>query len=444
MINEQIKNRKPNEMKLSSAARVALILLLLVGSLPLWAQNSKNDPPCVSSIIIIGNHNTRPEVIRRELLFKKGQPLTDSLLTASKKRLENLWLFNRVELIKMPRQDSVTVVVAVTERLHLYPYPIFMVDDRDWNKLTYGFGFANINFRGMNEKLYANVLFGHHKGFLFSYLNPWIGNAHHFTSGIFVQKFDQINRSFNFEENHFYGAVSLGKFWNLYFVTRLTFFSDHIRVPQGWQTEMLSGRREETNNGVRLTVIYDRRDLYAYPSRGWMAKFTVTQNGLFNPDINYLQYLADLRKYFNYHGIILATRLYTKQSLGDLPVYDRVYLGYVERIRGHFYQVIEGRHAFSVGVGLRFPLLPVRYFSLPAALVPESSTRNLKFGINMGLFAESGMVWSRRQDFSPKNFISGFGVGLHFLLPYVEVVRADLAFDEKLHSQFLIEVLMPF
>ncbi len=433
-----------------TAGRLILIQLTLIaicigaGFSFAFAQSNNNDPQPVASILIFGNHNTRPEVIRRELLFREGTYLTDSLLTASRKRLENLWLFNRVELIKMPKGDSVSVIVSVTERLYIYPYPIFMVDDRDWNKLTYGFGFANINFRGMNEKLYVNALFGHHKGFLFSYINPWIGNEHHFTSGVFFQKYDQINRAYQFEEKHYYGAVSLGKFWNRYFVTRITLFSDHIQVPEGWQTVMLSGKREETNNGMRLTVIYDKRDLYAYPAHGWLVKFALTKNGLFNTHLNYLQYLMDLRRYFNYRGIILATRLYTKQSLGELPVYDRVYLGYLERIRGHFYEVIEGRHAFSAGVGLRFPLIPVRYFDLPAALVPESSTRNLKFGLNFGFFAESGIVWNRREEFSRQNFISGFGVGLHFLLPYVEVVRTDLAFDEQFHSQFLVEVLMPF
>ena len=81
---------------------------------------------------------------------------------------------------------------------------------------------------------------------------------------------------------------------------------------------------------------------------------------------------------------------------------------------------------------------------MPTVLLPESSTRNMKFGINGGIFGESGIVWSKKDEFKQENFISGFGFGVHFLLPYIEVLRIDMAFDEKLKHEFIIEIEMPF
>ncbi len=426
------------------------VLLFLFISALLYAGTNNNRPPAllgqkpVSAIILVGNKHTKAEVLRRELLFKEGDMVSDSLLRLSRKRLENLWLFNRVEMMALPQQDSVSILIAVTERLFFFPYPIFTVDDRDWNKVTYGLGFAHVNFRGRNEKLYFNMLFGHQSGYMLAYDNPWFGGKRHFTGGLFLKKYGQLNRSLPFKEKHLYAAGSFGKYWSRFFSSQLVLYVDHIRVDAAWQKYMSSGRTQENNIGLRLISKYDTRDLYAYPSHGWFVNTMLIKSGFFEPKIDYYKYSLDVRHYDSYKGLILAGRVFLRRSMGDLPIYDRVYFGFGERIRGHFYEVYEGRHALSGGLALRFPLLKTRYFDLPSYLLPESSMHNLKFGINGGLFAESGVVWEKPAEFALPNFISGFGLGLHFLLPYIEVLRMDLAFNEKLQSQLLVEILMPF
>lgn len=398
----------------------------------------------VAAIIIVGNKYTETEVLRRELLFKKGDMVSDSLLQLSRKRLENLWLFNRVEMMPLPQQDSVSILISVTERLFFFPYPIFNVDDRDWNKLTYGLGFAHINFRGRNEKLYLNLLFGHRSGYMLAYDNPWFGGRHHFTAGLFLQKYTQLNRSLSFEEKHWYAAGNFGKYWSRFLSTQLVFYIDQINVDAAWQQYMATGTGRDNNIGLRLISQYDTRDLYAYPSQGWYVNGTIIKSGFFEPKINYLKYSLDVRHYESFGGIILAGRMYLRRSRGELPIYDEIYFGFGERIRGHFYEVQTGSQALSAGLALRFPLLKTRYFNLPSYLLPKSSTQNLKFGINGGLFAESGLLWNHPHEFALRRTINGFGFGLHFLLPYIEVLRTDLAFNEKWQSQLLVEILMPF
>jgi len=406
------------------------------------AQSTTQRP--LSNIIIVGNKHTKSEVIERELLFTRGDMVNDSLLLKSKNRLENLWLFNRVEFFPMDNGDSLSLLISVTERLYLLPFPEYKVEDRDWSKLTYGFGLANDNLRGLNEKLYLSVLFGYRPGFKAAYYNPWIGGSWHLTGSVFVQKYSIPNRIEEFDEKHLYIAVSSGKYWTRYLYSRFIFYRDAINVNSASATFMESATKQDINYGLFFINTYDTRDLYAYPGKGLYAQLQIQKSGFFTDNINYTKYDIDLRSYFPWKKLIFASRLFTRFSQGRLPIYDGIFFGYNNRIRGHFSEIYSGRHLMTGGAALRFPLLKVRYFSMPSAFVPESSTQNMKFGINGGLFAESGIIWNRREEFRTENFITGFGLGVHFLLPYIEVLRLDMAFNEKLNHEFILEIQMPF
>ena len=167
-------------------------LIFVLSALPALSQQFIERP--LANIIVVGNDHTKTEVIERELLFKRGETVTDTLLSQSKNRLENLWLFNRIEFFPLDSGDSVSLLISVTERLYIFPYPEFKVEDRDWDKLTYGLGLAHENFRGRNEKVYASLLFCHRPGFKFGYNNPWINRDLHLISSFYIQKYSIPNR----------------------------------------------------------------------------------------------------------------------------------------------------------------------------------------------------------------------------------------------------------
>ncbi|NOX87535.1 MAG: BamA/TamA family outer membrane protein [Calditrichaeota bacterium] len=398
----------------------------------------------IKDIIVVGNKHTEKEVLLRELLIKPGQTLQDSLLQRSMQRLENLWLFNRIEFLPFSTGDSVSIIISVTERWYFFPYPVFDVEDRDWKKITYGFGFAHLNFRGWNEKLQASTHFGNRPGLKFAYFNPWIGRDLHLFTGLYFRTFRLNNYLYDFPEHHIYGVIHLGKYWTRDFWTELMLIRDQITVDDKNVHYMETGNKTDVNYGIRLYNTFDYRDIYAYPSKGWYLKLGIFKMGLFLPKIDYTQYLLDFRKYFFLKPFILAGRIYTLQSYGKLPVYDRVFIGYKERIRGHFNEVFEGNHALILGAALRLPIIPVRYFSFGSKRLPDFMTKDLKFGLNAGIFVESGQVWKKHKNFAIRKMVSGYGAGLHILLPYVEVLRLDLAFNEKGKSQFIAEILMPF
>lgn len=424
------------------------LFLLLFLPLLAFSQNkldlSKFNGKVVKDIFVVGNKLTKPKVILREMQIKEGQIFNDSLLQRSKERLENLWLFNRVEMLPFSNSDSVSIIVSVTERWYLFPYPIFYIVDRDWNKITYGFGFAHLNFRGWNEKLQASIHFGSRPGVKFFYENPWVGDQWHLYTRLYFRTFRMENYKYGFPEYHTLGVVHLGKYWNRDISTILMFSRDQIRVDKENVQYMDSGKQRDVNYGIRLINTFDYRDLYAYPTKGWLLRLGIYKMGLFLPGIDYTQYLFDFRKYFSIKKLIVASRLYTLQSYGNAPVYDQVFLGFEERIRGHFNETYNGKYAMVAGLALRYPIIPLRYFSYESKMLPEFLTKDLKFGLNAGIFLESGQVWNHHKNFSLRNQITGYGFGLHFLLPYVEVLRFDYAFNEHGRGEFIVEALMPF
>ncbi|MDZ7319091.1 MAG: hypothetical protein ONB11_08060, partial [candidate division KSB1 bacterium] len=69
---------------------------------------------------------------------------------------------------------------------------------------------------------------------------------------------------------------------------------------------------------------------------------------------------------------------------------------------------------------------------------------NLKFGISAGIFFDNGIVWYQQQTPSIRQVKSGFGAGLHFHLPYVEVFRVECGFNKQLKAQAIADIEVAF
>ena len=394
----------------------------------------------ISDILVVGNKHTDEDVITRELLFKTGDLVSDSLLELSRKRILNLWLFNRVEFQKIPDHGKTALLIIVTERWYLFPYPVFRIEDRDWDKISYGFGLAHNNFRGRNEKMYFSLIFGNRPGYYFNFIEPWMGEELHLTMNYLLNKYSKENRFYEFDEKHFDNSLSIGKYWTKRFYSRIHFSRIDLTVPEEYKMLMPTRSAHEVNYGIQLSTAYDSRDIYAYPRNGWLTQFVIGKYGLFEPLIDYWKFAVDLRKYVSWNAFTLAMRFYNIQSIGSLPVYDYNFIGYAQRIRGHFYTVFPGKHAAIGAAEFRYLLIPKRYFSIKNSLLPDYLTRDLFFGMGLGIFADTGLAWDAKDQLDPDNFKSGFGFGIHFLIPYVELLRFDVAFNEDFKTQYIFEV----
>jgi outer membrane protein assembly factor BamA len=349
-------------------------------------------------------------------------------------------LFNRVELTLIPQENNYILLIEVTERLYIYPLPIFTLHDRDWEKISYGISLSHQNFRGQNEKLRTAIWFGYRSGYGISYSDQWAGDSLHLTTYFDLGKYVLEHRTLGFEERHIASSAAVGKWWNYHFKTEFLVLYDRINVDKQIAQFLHSKKTTETIWGTRLYLRYDTRDLYAYPSDGWLGFFQATKYGIFQEFNNYWKLYLDVRNYWNIGFFTLASRINQSYLFGQIPIYRENYIGFSERIRGHFFDVYQGNHVHTGHLEIRFPLLQVKYFTFDSLILPDEYLKNLKFGINAGIFIDSGIAWSKSNEYTIKNFHTGFGAGLHFRVPYVEVVRLDYGFNQNFQGQIIFEI----
>jgi hemolysin activation/secretion protein len=140
-------------------------------------------------------------------------------------------------------------------------------------------------------------------------------------------------------------------------------------------------------------------------------------------------------------------------SSGTMPLYDRVFLGFNERIRGYYNLVLPdparsseySRYNISLtSIELRFPILPIRYVTIKNGPLIPSLFRNLKFGLSAGVFVDSGIVWRNAGELRWNDLYTGYGVGLHIHLPYINVLRLEYALNKTGRGQFILDAGVSF
>jgi outer membrane translocation and assembly module TamA len=55
---------------------------------------------------------------------------------------------------------------------------------------------------------------------------------------------------------------------------------------------------------------------------------------------------------------------------------------------------------------------------------------NLYGGLKLAIFGDIGTVWNEGEQFT-RNFIGGVGVGLRVVVPFIQMIRFDLAVGES-------------
>ena len=120
-----------------------------------------------------------------------------------------------------------------------------------------------------------------------------------------------------------------------------------------------------------------------------------------------------------------------------MPIYAHVFFGYGERLRGWFNTVLEGDDCAGATIELHHYLLTPRVFRMTALPIPEEFAV-WRFGISAAIFANTGNAWYRGQKLTP--LYSGYGAGLHFLLPYSFVVRIEYALNQYRNGEFILDL----
>lgn len=405
----------------------------------------------VERIIVSGNKVTDERVIVRELFHRVGHEFDPAFLAFERDRVYSLGLFNRVEVYHSVHDGKATIYVDVHERWYIFPLPIFGIKDRDWDKLYYGLGVLHNNFRGRNEKLWGGFALGYDPWVSILYNNPsFLALEHIFFETQFIYTLTE-NRSLihaedlrNFDETRYMFDVTFGRRFSLFSMLTLTLGYRAIST-----TDYIPGHTKSPDGSdkyvqIGLTYRYDSRDIIEYPMAGTFLRAYASKAGIGVGAVDHFRTTLDVRKYMPVtERLTIAGRALTTVAGGTrLPTYSHVFIGYEEKIRGHYADVYEGENLFLSSVEARFRLLGPRYIQWTSAVAPEFSV--LRYGINAAVFADLGATWFRRDVIRSVKPLKGFGAGVHVLLPYSGVLRLEYAFNESFDGQLIVDLLVLF
>lgn len=423
--------------------RTYIVIFLIVGSAlssRLYASSGEDSSMTVSKIVISGNETTKDHVILREMSIKVGSPLDVAALEQDQKRIYSLQLFNKVDVDYTAEGNQATVMVKVSERWYLFPFPIIGFKYHDIKNVYYGAGLIHQNFRGRNEKLMAAGAFGFDPWYNLSYRNPkltdddlflhlQLGSTHLRNQNTSQGEYDQQILS---------GYASLGKRYGLFTTLTGLIGYDEWKVDDTHQGAILSTDGRDHYVILSAGLVYDNRDLREYPLDGDFVSLAATKYGIGESAVNLFRYQIDVRKYQPLGNDISVGARGFGNFLGGgrSPSYLHAYFGYFDRIRGYYSSVYEGEEQLGASAELRLGIFKPRYLtvSLPG-LPPEFSV--WRYGLYAAVFADAGTTWYRTESFSKVPWHAGYGAGLHFLLPYSFIVRTEYAFNQEGRGEFI-------
>lgn len=436
----------------------------------------------VEKIAFTGNKITHPSIIGREILFNTGDSLriNDLIVKAeqSRKNLLNISLFNFVDVsLDKSLDGNVIVTFGFVERWYIWPFPVFEIDERNFNewwdnknlqKANYGAYITWENFRGRREKLSLLARAGYNQRYGLAYQAPFINKRKTigltFSGGFSRSKEVNFLTSDNKQLFLKHPQMFLKQEWylNLKASYRHGIFNSHaLSLTMNnfhYADTILSLNPLFTPNGESdfsyFSLIYefksDHRDIKAYPLKGYYWDFSASRHGLDllkNENINVLYFMANVRKYWEYnpnHHFALGSVI-KYAPISKQPYFIQQGLGFQRNlVRGYEYYVIDGQSFVVLKSNYKYTLLPQRSGRLPVFRDKKYSL--IHYALYINLFADMGYVHD--SSFFENNPLSntllfGSGIGLDLVTFYDKVVRFEFSLNRNIEPGFYIHLIAP-
>jgi len=408
----------------------------------------------VDAIKIIGNDVTEEDIILRELTFGIGDTVNKRVLIYNRERIYSLGIFTKVQLYPDFHKSKTFLIIYVEESWYIYPLPVVELRDRDWKKFSYGLDLILQNFRGRNEVLRGRAVFGYDPAFLISYYNPYLVRKDDISFGIDLIYQDANNKSSiaalqygrNFSQKFIIGQVSFGKRFGLYNRIGISASYNYIETPFYIYGINASDGRVDKYVSLGLGYSYDTRDLIQFPKNGLFGSIGIQFKGFGIDEINYQVLNTDFREYRNLIGDLISKwRITTRHAFGELvPTYENSFIGYGERIRGHFNKVREGHNYYIGSLEFFYPIIRDLNISLDFIPVFPAELLSYRVALYLQLFGDTGAAKLRHSSLGIHDFDTGFGTGLTLLILPYNIARVELAFDENLRPEWIFDLGVSF
>ena len=437
-----------------------LLFIVFVISLKTFAQDidstviTGNYSVRIDSIIIRGNHITEDYIILRELTFKQNDTLTYKQALYNKERVYSLDIFNQVKIFPVNYHNKIIAVIDVVESWYIWPIPFAELKNGDWKKISYGVDLAVKNFRGMHETVRIKAGLGYDPSLTFDYMIPVLN----YNQNIYLD----TKLSYNLVENKSliaqqrYGAIfdqkminaqiTVGKRIALFHNFAVSVGYNYIETPLYFPGINASNQRIDRVLYCGAGYAYDTRDLVQFPKNGIYASINMLMKGLGLNDINYQVYTFDFREYRPLLWDISGKWRFTSRltSGKSIPYYDYSVLGYQERIRGYLHDVLEGNDYYLTSLEFFHPLIKDIDISLDFIPVVPKQFLSYRIALYTEIFADAGAVKQRDKSISLRDFNSGYGFGFTFLILPYNLLRIELALNDKFNSEIVLDLGLSF
>jgi outer membrane protein assembly factor BamA len=366
---------------------------------------------------VIGLRRLTPAAVVRHLASKAGAPFRRADIAIDTRRLDELRLFSAVTIEPLPEAGGVVLDVTVTETLRVLPTIAVRVTDA--NGVSAGAGMRSINLFGHGAQAGVSALFGGETSVGAAVdtttITPGTWALH--TAVSYVSR---ENTLYDFHERATSAELRTSR--NLAHGLRVGGVVSLLVDDTGSSTAALSPDGTDVMPTLGTFVTFDTLDSSTNPRNGTWAE---AETDYITGDANSWTFIADGRRFQRLsarHGIagFALASFQTGEVDVTLPEYLQFALGGANTIRGWSLGSRNGRNQFIGSAEYTFVVRQVAPFSIFGL--------NAYGGLQLAAFADSGLAWNHSAD--RESAINGYGVGLRVLVPFVDLVRIDVAWGE--------------
>jgi len=383
--------------------KITVILFLVILCTHLYSVEEKQ---VISKILFYGNKKTKEAIIRRALNLKKGQEFDPDLIEKSKKRLMDLNIFSQVDIETKESEGAKILLVIVKEKPSiLFNLKLGYAEETYNNFLGCKLGYNNL--LGKNQELWLTAIpLGNLKKIELGYQNNYYID---FFWGVSLSNLWYKNEFFNFKEDRFVGKIFMGNkiskletnFWANY---------EKIRIDN---SSLLHPDAPEELFKLGININYNSKDWEIYPTKGIVAGIGFYKALNRNWKTVYDRSTFRFSSFFNlWKKNVLALDLRSIISEGNVPIYDSLFFGGLNTLRGFSVQTYSGSNYIILTSEYRIPI-------------------EKRSGTALYIFSDFGTITNSKKDFSLKSFKSDYGIGLFWVVMEGSNFRIDLSISPK-------------
>lgn len=444
------------EIAQGQALRVSRVPNIQNGTMDLEFILDPCEKSYVQKIEIHGNLKTKDKVIRRELAISPGEVLDMVRVKISKERLEGLDYFDKVDM----RPEPLDPPTPGEKNL------IVNVEEKNTGNFTVGAGFSSIDslvgyaevsqenfdlfhppyFTGGGQKIMLRVELGTlRQDYELSWVEPWF-LGHKLSLGV-----DLYRHEWDFESpNNIYTEFRTGAKISLtralgsdFLIGNVSYSAEDVGIDlnSGWHGATASQNRNVPNTILQqvgdqffqregASLAYDTRNSVQLPNHGQRTELSAeisegSSTSFYKAELTSAWYFPGLLKG---HVIEVGGRAGVADSLsgGDVPFYDRFYLGGLYSLRGFQYRNVAPREPYDPAAP-GVPTEPIGgdtyWFGSIEYSVPIFEKEG-GVGLRFALFYDIGAVDASAYSFST-SYDDNWGVGLRLNIPRLGPLRLD-------------------